>query len=191
METDPGTLLYLESPEIEALGLAAARSTPSDYELLTDAWLEFKRRGREAKAGAYERKLAELGSAPVSWLPKARGIAKQFRRRCRGNHHVYVIPLDGYLAGGERYGLYIWETSKAVSVRFEEHVSRGPPGGAVSQEDAQVDQQCVSLPSYGAPLKPFHPARENISQNWTMAIGYWKAALNRFTIQLEGRIPQA
>jgi len=125
METDPGTLLYLESPEIEALGLAAARSTPPEYELLTDAWLEFKRRGREAKAGAYERKLAELGLAPISWLPKAREIAKQFRRKRRGNHHVYVILLDGYLAGGERYGLYIGETSKAVSVRFEEHVSGG------------------------------------------------------------------
>ena len=37
-------LSQLESPEIEAIGLAAARSTPPDYELLTDAWLEFKRR---------------------------------------------------------------------------------------------------------------------------------------------------
>jgi len=143
-------LSQLESPEIEAIGLAAARSTPPDYELLTDAWLEFKRRGREAKADAYERKLAELGLAPVRWLPEAREIAKRFRRKRRGNHHLYVILLDGYLADGERFGLYIGETSKTPLVRFEEHLS----GGRLA---AQCHRKMRNLlPSLFEHLNPLH-----------------------------------
>ncbi|KKY03851.1 transposase, partial [Xanthomonas phaseoli pv. phaseoli] len=28
------------------------------------------------------------------------------------------------------------------------------------------------------------------TKKWTLPIRYWKAALNRFTIQFEGRLPQ-
>ena len=31
----------------------------------------------------------------------------------------------------------------------------------------------------------------NIIKKWTMPIRDWKAALNRFTIQFEGRLPQS
>ena len=47
-----------------------------------------------------------------------------------------------------------------------------------------------SFPSDDALLKLFYLALRNISQKWTMPIRDWKAALNRFTIQLEERIPQ-
>lgn len=47
-----------------------------------------------------------------------------------------------------------------------------------------------SFPSDDALLKLFYLALRNISQNWTMPIRDWKAALNRFTIQFEERIPQ-
>jgi len=47
-----------------------------------------------------------------------------------------------------------------------------------------------SFPSDEALLKLFYLALRNISQKWTMPIRDWKAALNRFTIQFEGRIPQ-
>ncbi len=47
-----------------------------------------------------------------------------------------------------------------------------------------------SFPSDEALLKLFYPALRNISQKWTMPIRDWKAALTRFTIQFEERIPQ-
>ncbi len=47
-----------------------------------------------------------------------------------------------------------------------------------------------SFPSDEALLKLFYLALRNISQKWTMPIRDWKAALTRFTIQFEERIPQ-
>lgn len=48
-----------------------------------------------------------------------------------------------------------------------------------------------SFPSDEALLKLFYLALKNISQKWTMPIRDWKAALTRFTIQFEERLPQA
>lgn len=48
-----------------------------------------------------------------------------------------------------------------------------------------------SFPSDEALVKLFYLALRNISKKWTMPIRDWKAALNRFTIQFEGRLPQA
>ena len=47
-----------------------------------------------------------------------------------------------------------------------------------------------SFPSDEALMKLFYLALRNISQKWTMPIRDWKAALTRFTIQFEERIPQ-
>jgi len=47
-----------------------------------------------------------------------------------------------------------------------------------------------SFPSDEAMLKLFYLAQQNISKKWTMPIRDWKAALNRFTIQLGDRMPQ-
>lgn len=47
-----------------------------------------------------------------------------------------------------------------------------------------------SFPNDEALLKLFYLALRNISRKWTMPIRDWKAALNRFTIQFEERIPQ-
>ena len=47
-----------------------------------------------------------------------------------------------------------------------------------------------SFPSEEALMKLFYLALRNISQKWTMPIRDWKAALTRFTIQFEERIPQ-
>jgi len=47
-----------------------------------------------------------------------------------------------------------------------------------------------SFPSDEALMKLFYLALKNISQKWTMPIRDWKAALTRFTIQFEERIPQ-
>ena len=47
-----------------------------------------------------------------------------------------------------------------------------------------------AFPSDEALLKLFYLALKNISAKWTMPIRDWKAALNRFTIQFEDRMPQ-
>lgn len=47
-----------------------------------------------------------------------------------------------------------------------------------------------SFPSDEALMKLFYLALKKISKKWTMPIRDWKAALNRFTIQFEDRMPQ-
>jgi transposase-like protein len=47
-----------------------------------------------------------------------------------------------------------------------------------------------SFPSDDALLKLFYLALNNIIKKWTMPIRDWKAALTRFTIQFEERIPK-
>jgi len=47
-----------------------------------------------------------------------------------------------------------------------------------------------SFPSDEALTKLFYLAIRNIAKKWTMPIRDWKAALNRFTIQFEERMPQ-
>ena len=46
-----------------------------------------------------------------------------------------------------------------------------------------------SFPSDDAVVKLFYLALSNIAKKWTMPIRDWKAALNRFTILFEGRMP--
>ena len=48
-----------------------------------------------------------------------------------------------------------------------------------------------SFPTAEAVSKLFYLALNNISKKWTMPIRDWKAALNRFAIQFEDRVPQA
>lgn len=54
----------------------------------------------------------------------------------------------------------------------------------------KVSKSRGSLPSDEALLKLYYLALKNISKKWTMPIRDWKAALNRFTIQFEDRMPQ-
>jgi putative transposase len=54
----------------------------------------------------------------------------------------------------------------------------------------KVTKNRGSFPSDEAVLKLFYLALKNISAKWTMPIRDWKAALNRFTIQFEDRMPQ-
>lgn len=54
----------------------------------------------------------------------------------------------------------------------------------------KISKNRGSFPSDEALLKLFYLAIRNISKKWTMPIRDWKAALNRFTIQYEERMPQ-
>jgi putative transposase len=47
-----------------------------------------------------------------------------------------------------------------------------------------------SFPCDEALSKLFYLALRNISQKWNMPIRDWKAALNRFSIEFEDRVPQ-
>jgi putative transposase len=54
----------------------------------------------------------------------------------------------------------------------------------------KVTKNRGSFPSDEALTKLFYLALGNIAKKWTMPVRDWKAALNRFTIQFEERMPQ-
>jgi putative transposase len=61
---------------------------------------------------------------------------------------------------------------------------------SVNMSLRKITKNRGSFPSDEALLKLFYLALKNISKKWTMPIRDWKAALNRFTIQFEERMPQ-
>ena len=60
---------------------------------------------------------------------------------------------------------------------------------SVNMSLRKVTKSRGSFPSDEALLKLFYLALNNISKKWTMPLRDWKAALTRFTIQFEGRMP--
>lgn len=60
---------------------------------------------------------------------------------------------------------------------------------SVNMSLRKVTKSRGSFPSDDAVLKLFYLALMNISKKWTMPLRDWKAALNRFTIQFEERMP--
>lgn len=61
---------------------------------------------------------------------------------------------------------------------------------SVNMSLRKITKNRGSFPSDDALVKLFYLALRNISKKWTMPIRDWTAALNRFTIQFEGRLPQ-
>ncbi|MDX8386605.1 MAG: IS256 family transposase [Gallionella sp.] len=61
---------------------------------------------------------------------------------------------------------------------------------SVNMSLRKITKNRGSFPSDEALLKLFYLALKNISKKWTMPIRDWKAALNRFTIQFEDRMPK-
>jgi putative transposase len=54
----------------------------------------------------------------------------------------------------------------------------------------KVTKNRGSFPNDDALIKLYYLALRNISKKWTMPIQNWKAALNRFTIMFDERMPQ-
>ena len=54
----------------------------------------------------------------------------------------------------------------------------------------KVTKSRGSFPNDDALIKLYYLALRNISKKWTMRIPNWKAALNRFTITFDERMPQ-
>ena len=61
---------------------------------------------------------------------------------------------------------------------------------SVNMSLRKITKNRGSFPSDEALLKLFYMALRNISKKWTMPIRDWKAALTRFTISYEDRLPQ-
>jgi putative transposase len=61
---------------------------------------------------------------------------------------------------------------------------------SVNMSLRKITKNRGSFPSDDALLKLFYLALTNISKKWTMPIRDWKAALTRFTIQFEERMPK-
>ena len=61
---------------------------------------------------------------------------------------------------------------------------------SVNMSLRKITKNRGSFPSDDAVLKLFYLALNNISKKWTMPIRDWKAALTRFTIQFEERMPK-
>ena len=61
---------------------------------------------------------------------------------------------------------------------------------SVNMSLRKITKNRGSFPSDEALLKLFYLALNNIRKKWTMPIRDWKAALNRFTILFEDRMPQ-
>jgi putative transposase len=61
---------------------------------------------------------------------------------------------------------------------------------SVNMSLRKITKNRGSFPTDESLLKLFYLALNNISKKWTMPIRDWKAALNRFTIQFEDRMPQ-
>jgi putative transposase len=62
---------------------------------------------------------------------------------------------------------------------------------SVNMSLRKITKNRGSFPSDDALLKLFYLALNNISKKWTMPIRDWKAALMRFTIQFEERMPKS
>ena len=60
---------------------------------------------------------------------------------------------------------------------------------SVNMSLRKITKNRGSFPNDDALIKLFYLALRNISQRWTMPIRDWKAALTRFTIQFEDRMP--
>ena len=60
---------------------------------------------------------------------------------------------------------------------------------SVNMSLRKITKNRGSFPSDDALIKLFYLALNNISKKWTLPIRDWKAALTRFTIQFEERMP--
>ena len=61
---------------------------------------------------------------------------------------------------------------------------------SVNMSLRKITKNRGSFPSDESLIKLFYLALRNISQKWSMPIRDWKAALNRFSIEFEDRVPQ-
>jgi putative transposase len=110
-----------------------------------------------------ERRLAEF---ETKWNDRYPPIAQGWRR-----HWSRIIPFFDYPHEIRR----VIYTTNAIE--------------SVNSGLRKISKNRNVFPNDDGVFKLFYLALKNMSQNWTMPIANWKAALTRFTILFEGRIP--
>jgi len=130
----------------------------------------------------------------------------------RFNAHSYlVVPLADFKS--QRYGARLpsagerWDKQyPTISKSWLNHWQRVIPFFAFPQDIRKaiyttnaiesmnmtlrkVLRNHRSFPTDESAMKVVYLALQNISKKWTMPIRDWKAALNRFAIEFEGRFP--
>ena len=117
-------------------------------------------------AATVEESETRLAEFEAKWRTDYPSIAQSWRR-----NWARIIPFFDYPPEIRR----IIYTTNAIE--------------SVNMSLRKVTKNRGSFPSDEAVLKLFYLALMNISQKWTMPLQNWKAALNRFTIMFEERMP--
>jgi putative transposase len=108
-----------------------------------------------------------LGEFEAKWNVDYPAIAQSWRR-----HWSNIIPFFDYPPEIRK----VVYTTNAIE--------------SVNMSLRKISKNRCSFPTDEAVMKLFYLAIRNISKKWTMPIQDWKAALNRFTIQFDDRMPQ-
>ncbi len=108
-------------PSSELVQLSTMAAEARDYVLATHCAIEAaRRRGRFQRAILAPLEAADLPG--INWWPEAIEAARSVRKTTQGNHHVYVVLLDGF-ARDSRYGLYVGESRYTPERRFANHMN--------------------------------------------------------------------
>jgi hypothetical protein len=134
-------------PADDLIALATDAAALMDFETLTDCWRILRARPRTRPVRRLEEAVSEYEAAPVEWLDLARSVCSRFHRTARGNHHLYAVLLDGFVAKG-RFGLYIGESRYIPAMRLTQHLTGIRASGVVFRRGVTL------LPSLVAHLNP-------------------------------------
>ena len=134
------------------------------WKLRKEVAADLKRIYQCATADEAEKKLAEFEE---TWGEAYPAIGQSWRR-----NWSRIIPFFDY-PSEIRKVIYTTNAIESVNMSLR-----------------KITKNRGSFPSDEALVKLFYLALNNISKKWGMPIRDWKAALNRFTIQFEDRMPQ-
>ena len=134
------------------------------WKLRKEVAADLKRIYQCATADEAEQKLAEFEE---TWGEAYPAIGQSWRR-----NWSRIIPFFDY-PSEIRKVIYTTNAIESVNMSLR-----------------KITKNRGSFPSDEALVKLFYLALNNISKKWGMPIRDWKAALNRFTIQFEERMPQ-
>ncbi len=108
-------------PTVQLVDLMTMAAESRDYVLATHVAREAQRR-RPRYRQAILAPLENAGMAAVEWWEKAIAACRTVKKTTRGNHHLYVILLDGFLKDS-RFGLYVGESRYTPENRFKNHLN--------------------------------------------------------------------
>lgn len=135
------------------------------WKLRSEVADDLKRIYQSATIDEAEGKLTEFEQ---KWNATHAPIAQSWRR-----NWVRIIPFFDY-PSEIRKVIYTTNAIESVNMSLR-----------------KITKNRAAFPSDEALLKLFYLALRNISKKWTMPVRDWKAALTRFTIQFEERMPQS